>query len=154
MAEAQVPNQQHETSSETTGIALPPVTREPVVFFGLGPEERAAVSALPQGSALLIAHSGPNQGARFLLDQDSTQAGRHPDAAVFLDDVTVSRKHALFIRDVEGFRLVDSGSLNGTYVNNDRVDSVRLTNGSEVRIGKFRLTFYNSLPNNPANTRE
>lgn len=154
MAEAQVPNPQHETSSETTGIALPPVTREPVVYFGLGPEERAAVSALPQGSALLIAHSGPNQGARFLLDQDSTQAGRHPDAAVFLDDVTVSRKHALFIRDAEGFRLVDSGSLNGTYVNNDRVDSVRLTNGSEVQIGKFRLTFYSSLPNNPANTSE
>ncbi|MDQ0095370.1 pSer/pThr/pTyr-binding forkhead associated (FHA) protein [Paeniglutamicibacter psychrophenolicus] len=133
---------------------MPPVTREPVVFYGLSPEERAAVSALPHGSALLIAHSGPNQGARFLLDQDVTQAGRHPDAAVFLDDVTVSRKHAKFIRDANGFSVVDSGSLNGTYVNNDRVDSVRLANGSEVQIGKFRLTFYNSLPNNPANTRD
>ncbi|RAX50912.1 FHA domain-containing protein [Arthrobacter sp. AQ5-05] len=154
MAEAQVPNQQQETSTETTGIALPPVTHEPVVFYGLSPEERAAVSALPHGSALLIAHSGPNQGARFLLDQDVTQAGRHPDAAVFLDDVTVSRKHAQFIRDADGFSVVDSGSLNGTYVNNDRVDSVRLANGSEVQIGKFRLTFYNSLPNNPANARD
>jgi pSer/pThr/pTyr-binding forkhead associated (FHA) protein len=154
MAEAQVPNQQHESSTETTGIALPPVTREPAVFYGLSVEERAAVSALPNGSALLIAHSGPNQGARFLLDQEMTQAGRHPDAGVFLDDVTVSRKHAQFIRDAGDFSVVDSGSLNGTYVNNDRVDSVRLTNGSEVQIGKFRLTFYNALPNNPANTRD
>jgi hypothetical protein len=154
MAEAQVPKQGHEASTETTGIALPPVTAETVVFYGLSAEERSAVSALPHGSALLIAHSGPNQGARFLLDQDMTQAGRHPDAAVFLDDVTVSRKHAQFLRNAEGFSVVDSGSLNGTYVNNDRVDSVRLTNGAEVRIGKFRLTFYISLPNNPATARD
>ena len=152
MDETRVPNQQRETSTETTGITLPPVQREPVVFYALSPEERAAVSALPAGSALLIAHSGPNQGARFLLDQDVTQAGRHPQADVFLDDVTVSRKHAQFLRDANGFTVVDSGSLNGTYVNNDRVDSVRLVNGAEVQIGKFRLTFYVTLPNNPANT--
>lgn len=151
MDETQVPHEQREVSTDTTGIALPPVHREPVVFYVLSPEERAAVSALPQGSALLIAHSGPNQGARFLLDQDVTQAGRHPQADVFLDDVTVSRKHAQFRRDAEGFTLVDSGSLNGTYVNNDRVDQVRLANGAEVQIGKFRLTFYVELPNNPAN---
>lgn len=151
MDETQVPQQQREVSTDTTGIALPPVQREAVVFYALTPEERAAVSALPDGSALLIAHSGPNQGARFLLDQDVTQAGRHPQAEVFLDDVTVSRKHAQFRRDAEGFTLVDSGSLNGTYVNNDRVDSVRLANGAEVQIGKFRLTFYIALPNNPAN---
>lgn len=151
MDETQVPHQTHEVSTDTTGIAVPPVHREAVVFYALTPEERAAVSALPAGSALLIAHSGPNQGARFLLDQDMTQAGRHPQAEVFLDDVTVSRKHAQFIRDAEGFTLVDSGSLNGTYVNNDRVDSVRLVNGAEVQIGKFRLTFYTALPNHPAN---
>lgn len=154
MDETHVPNQQREASTETTDITLPPLQHEPVVFYALSPEERAAVSALPSGSALLIAHSGPNQGARFLLDQDTTQAGRHPQADVFLDDVTVSRKHAQFRRDANGFTVVDSGSLNGTYVNNDRVDSVRLANGAEVQIGKFRLTFYVAMPNNPANARD
>jgi pSer/pThr/pTyr-binding forkhead associated (FHA) protein len=100
------------------------------------------VAALPAGSALLIAHSGPNAGARFLLDEDVTTAGRHPNADIFLDDVTVSRKHAEFRRGPEGFQVVDARSLNGTYVNNDRVDSVVLRNGHEVQIGKFRLTFY------------
>lgn len=150
MDETQVSHPQHEVSTDTTGIAVMPVHRDPVVFYALNPEERAAVSALPEGSALLIAHSGPNQGARFLLDQDVTQAGRHPQAEVFLDDVTVSRKHAQFRRDDQGFTVVDSGSLNGTYVNNDRVDSVRLANGAEVQIGKFRLTFYVALPSNSA----
>lgn len=131
-----------EPATETTGIALPPVAQVQEVQHALGAEERAAISALPAGSALLIAHSGPNQGARFLLDQDVTQAGRHPEVDVFLDDVTVSRKHAQFRRTDDGFMLVDSGSLNGTYVNQDRVDSVRLVNGAEVQIGKFRLTFY------------
>jgi len=107
-------------------------------------EEEAAVAALPAGSALLIAHSGPNHGARFLLDQDVTTAGRHPEADIFLDDVTVSRKHVEFRRTGAGFTLVDAGSLNGTYVNNDRVDSLALRSGNEVQIGKFRLTYYAS----------
>nr|WP_188806384.1 FHA domain-containing protein [Citricoccus zhacaiensis] len=124
----------------TTSIGLPDLDSSP--DRSLEAEDRAAINALPVGSALLVAHAGPNQGARFLLDQDSTMAGRHPNADIFLDDVTVSRKHAEFRRSGEGFVIVDSGSLNGTYVNHDRVDSVALRSGMEVQIGKFRLTFY------------
>ncbi|HKU31094.1 MULTISPECIES: FHA domain-containing protein [Arthrobacter] len=132
-----------QPTSETTSIHLTPVRHhDQGVRPSLAPEERAAVEALPPGSALLIAHSGPNAGARFLLDSDTTTAGRHPDADIFLDDVTVSRKHVQFLRTPEGFEVVDTGSLNGTYVNQDRVDNVLLKNGNEVQIGKFRLTYY------------
>ena len=139
-------NRQAPGGEDTTSISLPPISDATSVEPKLTPDERAAVAALPAGSALLIAHTGPNAGARFLLDQDVTTAGRHPNADVFLDDVTVSRKHVEFRRTPEGFRVVDSMSLNGTYVNNDRVDSVLLRTGSEVQIGKFRLTFYAARP--------
>ncbi|WP_160666553.1 FHA domain-containing protein [Pseudarthrobacter sp. ATCC 49987] len=129
-------------ASETTSINLTPVRDEPTITPKLSVEERAAVEALPYGSALLVAHSGPNTGARFLLDTDITTAGRHPDADIFLDDVTVSRRHVEFRRTARTFEVVDTGSLNGTYVNNDRVDGVELKSGNEVQIGKFRLTFY------------
>lgn len=109
---------------------------------GLDEEELAAVAALPQGSALLIVKRGPSDGSRFLLDVDVTCAGRHPNAEIFLDDVTVSRKHAEFRRDANGFTVTDLASLNGTYVNGDRVDAARLTDGDEVQVGKFKLTFY------------
>ncbi|WP_258069600.1 FHA domain-containing protein [Arthrobacter sp. SX1312] len=130
------------TSPETTTIGLPPQVEVTELERHLTREEQASVAALPAGSALLIAHSGPNAGARFLLDEDVTKAGRHPNADIFLDDVTVSRQHAEFRRTENGFMVVDTRSLNGTYVNNDRVDSVALRNGNEVQIGKFRLTFY------------
>lgn len=110
----------------------------------LSTEEAAALAALPSGSALLIVHRGPSAGSRFLLDQDVTVAGRHPDADIFLDDVTVSRRHAQFERVDGGFKVSDMGSMNGTYVDGSRVDSQRLVNGLEVMIGKFRLTFYSS----------
>lgn len=111
----------------------------------LSPEEKAAVESLPTGSALLIALSGPNTGARFLLDAPETLAGRHVKANIFLDDVTVSRRHAFFIRNNDGqFSVRDSGSLNGTYVNRERIDETILKTGDEVQIGKFRLVFYGS----------
>ncbi|WP_434991857.1 FHA domain-containing protein [Arthrobacter sp. Ld5] len=135
------------TSPETTTIGLPPQVEETALERHLTREEHASVGALPAGSALLIAHSGPNAGARFLLDEDVTKAGRHPNADIFLDDVTVSRQHAEFRRTENGFMVVDTRSLNGTYVNNDRVDSVVLRNGNEVQIGKFRLTFYAARTN-------
>lgn len=100
-----------------------------------------AVDALPPGSALLVVKRGPNAGSRFLLDQDVTTAGRHPDSDIFLDDVTVSRRHAEFRREHGAFAVYDVGSLNGTYVNRQRIDSVALTGGDEVQIGKFRLVF-------------
>ena len=107
----------------------------------LRPEEVAAIESLPHGSALLIALSGPNAGARFLLNADVTNAGRHPRTDIFLDDFTVSRRHAQFVREGHKFSVRDSGSLNGTYVNRERIDAVELQNGDEVQIGKYRLTF-------------
>ena len=110
----------------------------------LSTEEQDAISSLPSGSALLIVRRGPNVGARFLLDSDSTVAGRHPDADIFLDDVTVSRRHTEFIRHGISFELKDLGSLNGTYFDGVRIENAMLTDGAEVQIGKFRLTFYAS----------
>jgi pSer/pThr/pTyr-binding forkhead associated (FHA) protein len=111
---------------------------------GLTEEDRAAVDALPEGSALLVVLRGPNAGARFLLDEQTVAAGRHPSADVFLDDVTVSRRHAEFRRTPDGYAVRDVGSLNGTYVNRDRIDEVLLRNADEVQIGKFRLVYYAS----------
>ena len=104
----------------------------------------SGVEGLPAGSALLVVKRGPNAGSRFLLDQPVTSAGRHPDSDIFLDDVTVSRRHAEFRQDDDTFQVVDVGSLNGTYVNREPVDSAPLANGDEVQIGKFRLVFYSS----------
>jgi pSer/pThr/pTyr-binding forkhead associated (FHA) protein len=110
----------------------------------LSDEEAIAVAALPSNSALLISHRGPGAGSRFLLDQDLTIAGRHPEADIFLDDVTVSRKHVQISRKRLAFALEDLGSMNGTYVDGNRVDTIDLADGAEVLIGKFRLTFYSS----------
>ncbi len=114
-----------------------------VPFAGeLSATERDAIAALPSGSALLLVRSGPTAGARYLLDTDVTTAGRHPEADIFLDDVTVSRRHAEITRHRTSFEIVDQRSLNGTYVNGERVDRAELRNGAEVRIGKFRLNFF------------
>jgi len=110
----------------------------------LSEEERAAVDALPSGNALLIVRRGPNQGARFLLDSDVTSVGRHPNADIFLDDVTVSRRHAEFKRTGKSFSVSDLASLNGTQYEGERVESAELVNGSEVQIGKYHLTFFAS----------
>ncbi|MDV6014621.1 glycogen accumulation regulator GarA [Haloechinothrix sp. LS1_15] len=101
----------------------------------------AGVEALPAGAALLVVKRGPNAGSRFLLDRDTTSAGRHPDSDIFLDDVTVSRRHAEFRREGGEFVVIDVGSLNGTYVNREPVDQAVLAGGDEVQIGKFRLVF-------------
>jgi pSer/pThr/pTyr-binding forkhead associated (FHA) protein len=101
----------------------------------------SAVNELPSGSALLVVKRGPNAGARFVLDQPVTTAGRHPGSTIYLDDVTVSRRHAEFRVENGTFRVVDVGSLNGTYVNRQPVESAPLTDGDEIQIGKFRLVF-------------
>ena len=107
-------------------------------------DDTAAVEALPPGNALLIVLRGPNAGSRFLLDTDEVTAGRHDSSDIFLDDVTVSRRHAVFQRTPEGYRVRDVGSLNGTYVNRRRIDDVLLAGGDEVQIGKFRLMYFTS----------
>jgi pSer/pThr/pTyr-binding forkhead associated (FHA) protein len=106
--------------------------------------DREAVEALPPRSALLIVQHGPNAGARFLLDDDRVSAGRDTAADIFLDDVTVSRRHAEFLATDGGFAVRDVGSLNGTYVNRTRIDQSELQAGDEVQIGKYRLTFHPS----------
>lgn len=104
--------------------------------------DAAAVDALPTGHALLVVQRGPGSGSRFLLDVDVVRAGRHPDSEIFLDDITVSRHHAEFTRQGPSFTVADAGSLNGTYVNRDRIDALVLTDGDEVQIGKYRLVFF------------
>ena len=106
--------------------------------------DAAAVDALPAGRALLVVQRGPSAGSRFLLDTDVVAAGRHPDSEIFLDDVTVSRRHAEFRRGPNGYTVADVGSLNGTYVNRDRIDEVALQGGDEVQIGKYRLVYFAS----------
>ena len=129
------------TATSVFGITPVPddIEEAPVV---LSARDREAVNALPAGSALLIVQRGPNTGARFLLDPNVTNAGRSPKADIFLDDVTVSRKHCQFIADNGGHIVRDSGSLNGTYVNRERVDQARLSAGDEVQIGKYRMTYH------------
>jgi pSer/pThr/pTyr-binding forkhead associated (FHA) protein len=109
---------------------------------GLTAEDQATIEALRPGTALLVVLRGPNTGARFLLDDQQVAAGRHPDSDIFLDDVTVSRKHAVFVSAGDGYVVRDSGSLNGTYVNRERIDEAALHTGDEVQIGKFRLVYY------------
>lgn len=104
--------------------------------------EQAAIAALPSASALLLVRSGALAGARYLLDTDVTTIGRHPEADIFFDDVTVSRRHAEITRSGGVFEIIDQRSLNGTYVNGERVDRSVLANGYELRIGKFRLNFF------------
>ena len=108
----------------------------------LSPIDAAAVDALPAGHALLVVQRGPGAGNRFLLDLDMVTAGRHPESEIFLDDVTVSRRHAE-VRRVEGgrFMLADVGSLNGTYLDGDRVEEAVLREGAQVQVGKYRLVF-------------
>ncbi|MCW2621740.1 MAG: domain containing protein [Frankiales bacterium] len=102
----------------------------------------AAPEEPPAGTALLVVKRGPNAGSRFLLDADVTTAGRHPESDIFLDDVTVSRRHAEFVRQGDTFLVRDVGSLNGTYLDRERIESVSLTGGDEVQIGKYRLVFH------------
>jgi len=134
-----------QTSDEVAGDTTSAIRAD---FLGEGASVAGAsgagawgVDEMPSGSALIVVKRGPNAGSRFLLDQPVTSAGRHPGSDIFLDDVTVSRRHAEFRRDNGEFRVVDVGSLNGTYVNRKPVESAVLANGDEIQIGKFRLVF-------------
>lgn len=128
--------------TDTATIGLTPDIED---ASSLNDSDAAAIAALPAGSALLVVLHGPGLGSRYLLDTDLVTVGRHPDSDIFLDDITVSRRHVEFRRDVNGglgFSVHDVGSLNGTYLNRDRIDDGVMASGDEVRIGKFRLTYY------------
>ena len=116
----------------------------PVDANALSDEEQQAVDALPSGNSLLIVRRGPNKGARFLLDADLVTIGRHPNADIFLDDVTVSRRHSEITRAGSVFSIKDLTSLNGTYFEGKRVESAELFNGAEVQVGKYHFTYYSS----------
>ena len=138
--------QGHGRASDPTTMRLPgigaPAEPQPDADPSLSAQDQATVDALVHGTALLVVLRGPNTGARFLLDSDEVSTGRHPDSDIFLDDVTVSRTHAKFRREHDAFLVRDVGSLNGTYVNRERIEEITLKTGDEVQIGKFRLVFY------------
>ncbi len=96
---------------------------------------------VPHGAGVLVVTRGPNIGTRYLLADTVVRAGRHPESDIFLDDITVSRDHALLVKRGREWCLDDCGSLNGTYVNRQRIDSQRLADGDELQIGKYKLTF-------------
>ena len=97
---------------------------------------------LHEGQALLVVTRGPNAGSQFLIEKEVTTLGRHPESDIFLDDITVSRRHAEIRRKDGSFFVHDMGSLNGTYVGRNRVDNTQLANGDEVQVGKFKLFFF------------
>ncbi|MEX0753895.1 MAG: FHA domain-containing protein [Actinomycetota bacterium] len=97
---------------------------------------------LETGQALLLVKRGPNAGSTFLIEAVATTIGRVPESDVFLDDVTVSRSHARVERRDGAFFVTDLGSLNGTYVNGERVDETKLASGDEIQVGKFKLVFF------------
>jgi pSer/pThr/pTyr-binding forkhead associated (FHA) protein len=125
-----------EAGSDTT-ITFAPAELEADLEedIHISPEE------LEGGRGVLVVKRGPNAGSKFFLDADVTRVGRHPDSDIFLDDITVSRRHAEIRREGTDFGLNDVGSLNGTYVNRERVEDAELRSGDEIQIGKFKLVF-------------
>ncbi len=118
------------------------------IYALLSLEEREVVSQLPKNSAMLIVIAGPNKGARFLIDSAETAIGRDQVSDIFLDDITVSRSHSKIMRSAEReFRILDQGSLNGSYLNAHQIQESTLTTGDEVQIGKFRLTYFKGRGN-------
>ena len=133
------------TAGETTSIGIPTISAVPVTVTGdrpLSQQDLDTIARLNPGTALLISTRGAVSGSRYLLDEDKVTVGRDPSNDFMLDDGTVSREHAVFIRENGRYRIEDVGSLNGTYVNRRRVDSVELHSGDELMIGKFRLVFF------------
>ena len=129
---------EHKGDDETTTITFVPLEAAGEVA---DEEISVTIDEAEGGFGVLVVKRGPNAGSRFVLEADLTQAGRHPDSDIFLDDITVSRRHAEFLRRPDGYVVRDVGSLNGTYLNRERIEEGPLHNGDEVQIGKFRLVF-------------
>ena len=136
--------QEHVPTGDTTKTMPASAPGDEREIDALSPEDEAAVNALPVGSALLIVQRGSNAGSRFLLNSDVVTAGRHQSSDIFLDDISVSRRHVTFTRRGDGVVLKDQGSLNGTYVNRELTDERQLNHGDEVQIGKYRLVYFAS----------
>ncbi len=126
-------------SGEETTITFAPVDATGEI---LDEDLALALGEMPEATAMVVVKRGPNAGSKFVLEGEVTRAGRHPDSDIFLDDITVSRRHAEIVRTGDGYAVRDAGSLNGTYLNRERIDDAPLANGDELQIGKFRLVFF------------
>jgi hypothetical protein len=135
--------------SSCGGVLAQPEGEETTITFlpneasGEVTEDELTVSLdeVSDEQGLLVVKRGPNAGSKYALDADVVHAGRHPESEIFLDDITVSRRHAEFVREGHSFSVRDVGSLNGTYVNRERIEQSPLSHGDEVQIGKFKLVF-------------
>lgn len=114
--------------------AIEPTVSTPAVDIG-------EPSDVPGGIGMLIVRHGPKRGSRIALDTDRVTIGRHPESDIFLDDITVSRRHAEVIRTESGHDVIDAGSLNGTYINRELVERGSLADGDELQVGKFKLVY-------------
>ncbi len=126
-------------SGEETTITFAPVDATGEI---LDDDLALALEEMPESTAMVVVKRGPNAGSKFVLEGEVTRAGRHPDSDIFLDDITVSRRHAEIVRSGDGYSVRDAGSLNGTYLNRERIEDAPLANGDELQIGKFRLVFF------------
>lgn len=117
------------------------ITFHPEPALEGGDDPGVDIGEVPSGLGALVVKRGRNAGSRYVLDAASTTAGRHPESDIFLDDVTVSRRHAEIVRDGDDYVVRDAGSLNGTYLNRNRVESAPLRDGDELQIGSFKLVF-------------
>ena len=136
-------NPEHARFCSSCGAALgdeSTLTLSAVEAAGADDELEAYLDELPAGIGLLVVRHGPDAGSSYRLDQAQTSIGRSPDSDIFLDDITVSRRHVVIEKDDEGLRLRDVGSLNGTYVNHERIDDTRLHYGDEVQIGRYQMS--------------
>ena len=114
------------------------------LLSSLADADKSAIEAVLNGApdkAMVVVHRGANKGSRYLISEERTSIGRSPESEIFLDDVTVSRSHAVIERNGSSFALNDLGSLNGTYINNQSLKTSSLTSGDEIQIGKFHLIF-------------
>jgi pSer/pThr/pTyr-binding forkhead associated (FHA) protein len=126
------------TAAPDTSVSVSPVDE---ASEGSEQVATSGLLELPRGVAMLVVKRGSDEGVRFVLEQPLTRAGRHPENEIFLDDITVSRRHAEFLTSEEGTTVRDVGSLNGTFVNRKRIEEVKLASGDEVQIGKFKLLY-------------
>ena len=131
-----------ESPENTTITFHPTAPADPVDAAEPGEDDVAVeMTELPADLGVLVVKRGQNVGSRFTLTSAVTTAGRHPESDIFLDDVTVSRRHAEIVVSGDGFVVRDVGSLNGTYLNRERIEEAPLANGDELQIGKFKLVF-------------
>jgi hypothetical protein len=132
------PLESSESQEGETTVGIPAVEAETEEEVDFTPP----VEPLEKGKALLVIKKGPDTGMSFTINREVIGIGRHPESDIFLDDITVSRRHAEIRRSEDSFTLVDTGSLNGTYLNRERIDNSSLQNGDEIQVGKYRLLFF------------